>query len=92
MTQSKPRTRVSSRSLARVADPQGRMDVLLYELANRGMEKFEREQNILGLRENLLPIIEQLIVRHIPPQNCFSEELAALLRICQQNRRAPNDL
>lgn len=84
MIRSKPR---KNRSLARVADPQGRVDVLLYQLVNRGMERIERERGVIGLCENILPIVERFIVQHVPERNLFPEDLAAIFRICEMNRR-----
>lgn len=77
---------MSTRRLGKVNNPEGRLDVLLYRLAGRTMERIEREQGLAGLCENILPIVEQAIVRHVPGRNLIPDEIAALLRVCERNQ------
>lgn len=75
------------RSLSQAKDPQGRLDVLLYQLAGRVMERVERDRGLVGIRENLLPIVEQAIVQIVPRENMIPREIRALVKVCQQNVR-----
>lgn len=68
------------------ANPQGRLDVLLYQLANRGLERIERDQGLSGLREHLLPIVHDAILANVPGTNLIPREIAALLRVVQINQ------
>ena len=74
------------RKLAEVADPMGRADVALYRAAEYAMRRLENEQGLLGLRENLLPVIENLIAQNIPAENLIPQEIQAVLKICQLNK------
>lgn len=74
------------RRLQNVADPQGRLDVLLYQLAVRTAERLEREQGIVGLQEHVLPLIEDAILAHVPQQSLIPREIAAMLRVCEMNK------
>lgn len=78
---------MSTRRLGNVRNPQGRLDVLLYQLASRSLERIEREQGIAGLRENILPIVEDAILIHVPGGNLLPREITALLRVVEMNRR-----
>lgn len=78
---------MSTRRLGRVQNPQGRLDVLLYQLVSRTMERLERERNVVGIREHLLPIVEELIQANVPARNLIPREIAAVLRVCELNRR-----
>lgn len=69
------------------ADPQGRLDVLLYRVLVEGMERVERDHGVVGLSANMAPIFERWILRNVPGQNLIPQEVAALLRVCEQNRR-----
>lgn len=75
------------RSLNKVSDPQGRLDVLLYQLAGRAMERLERERGWIGIRENFLPLIEETILANVPRERVIPRELRAFLRTYEQNRR-----
>lgn len=68
------------------ADPQGRLDVLLYQIASRAAERLEREQGIVGLQEHLLPLVEDVIMAHVPDQCFIPRQVAAILRVCELNR------
>lgn len=73
-------------SLSKVTDPQGRIDVLLYQFAGRMMERFERDRGLVGIRENLLPLIEEVIVQNLPRRNVIPREIQAFLKVCELNR------
>jgi hypothetical protein len=77
---------MSTRRLGNVRNPEGRLDVLLYRLASRAVERVEREQGIAGLCENLLPIVEQAIMMHVPGRNLIPREISALLRVYELNQ------
>lgn len=81
-----PRRRVANPSLAKVANPAGRFDVLLYRLAGRLMEQLERERGLIGIRDDLLPIVEQAIVENISGRQVIPPELQALWSVYAQNR------
>jgi hypothetical protein len=76
--------------LANVSEKQGRVDVALYRMADRVMERLERDQGLLGLRENILPIVEDFILRNVPARNLIPQEIAAVLKICQLNQAHMN--
>lgn len=67
--------------LKNVRNQQGRADVLVYRLAERWMAQLEAEQGITGLRENLLPLIEEIIEDRVPANNVIPRELRALMNI-----------
>lgn len=67
------------------ADPTGRLDVMLYRLAGRGLEELEHRHNLAGLCENFLPVIERFIIRNIPAANFITPNLQALLNVAQLN-------
>lgn len=73
--------------LSQVADPEGRLDVMLYQLAGRFLEGMERERGLLGLREHLLPLVEQAIVRSVPVRNVIPREVRAIAKVYAMNRR-----
>lgn len=75
------------RSLAKVNDPQGRLDVLLYQLAGRVMDRFERLRGLTGIRENFLPLVEEAITANLSPRRVIPREVRAFLKVCEQNRR-----
>lgn len=72
--------------LSNVADPQGRVDVALYRVASRVIDRLEAEQGVAGLREHVLPILEDAISQHIPAENLIPRELRALIKVCELNR------
>lgn len=74
--------------LAEVQDRTGRIDVALYRIADRTFERLEQEQGVLGLREHVLPIVEDLITQNIPAENMIPREIQALINICELNRNA----
>lgn len=74
------------RNLAQVTDPAGRLDVLLYQLVGRVVDRLEQEQGVTGLREHILPIVEDAIVQRVPGHNLIPREISALLRVCELNR------
>lgn len=78
---------MSTRRLGNVRNPEGRLDVLLYQLANRGLERLERDQGLAGLRENLLPLVEDAILQHVPGSNLLPREITALLKVLEMNQR-----
>jgi hypothetical protein len=67
-------------------DPQGRLDVFMYRFAERLIDHLEQERGVLGLRENLLPIVEDAILAQVPGGCVLPKEIAALLRISELNR------
>jgi hypothetical protein len=73
--------------LARVANPKGRIDVALYRIAEKLMGRFEEECRLVGVRENLLPLLEQVIIEYTPQRNILPTELEAIYRVIQQNTR-----
>jgi hypothetical protein len=73
-------------SLAKVTDPQGRIDVLLYQFAGRMMERLERDRGLVGIREHLLPLVEEVIVGSISRRNVIPREVRAFLKVCELNR------
>ena len=77
--------------LSDVENRQGRLDVALYRLVDRAMERIETEQGIQGLREHILPIVEDALLRNVPGENLLPRELAivsAVLKVCALNRKA----
>lgn len=75
------------RSLAKVRNRQGRVDVLFYQLAERWMERLEVERGLAGLREQLLPLVEAVIVSRVPAGNVIPLELRSLMTLCEENFR-----
>lgn len=73
--------------LANVPNPQGRVDVMLYQLISRAVERLEREQGLVGVREHMLPIVEEAILKNVPGRNLIPQEIAAVLKVCELNRR-----
>ena len=73
--------------LANVQNRQGRVDVLLYQLAERWMAQLEAERGLVGLREHLLPMVEQAIAMRVPDENMIPQELRSLMILCEQNLR-----
>lgn len=76
------------RNLSQVTDRRGRLDVAAYRIAERLMERMERERGIAGLREHLLPVVESAIVDTLPGGNLLDqipEELRAIFHVCMQN-------
>lgn len=73
-------------TLAQV-NPEGRLDVLLYQFVGRLMDRAERDNGVTGFREHLLPIVEQAITQNLPGKNVIPPELAAALKVYQANRR-----
>ena len=74
------------KSLRDVTNATGRVDVALVRIAERVMERLEREQGILGLREHLLPVVEQATAHQIPAVNMLPRELFAIIRVCEANK------
>ena len=75
------------RPLSSVANRQGRLDVLLYQCAELWMERLEIERGLVGLRQHLLPMIEEAIVRGVPAGNLIPQELRSMVAVCEQNLR-----
>ena len=74
------------RTLANVKNRQGRIDVALYRIADRLMERLETQHGAAGLREHVLPVIEQAIAQYIPAENLIPRELQALIAFCRLNQ------
>jgi hypothetical protein len=77
-------------ALGKVSDPTGRLDVAAYRIAERALEMMERQYNLAGLREHLLPCVESALVETLPTRNLMNEipqELQAILHVVMQNRR-----
>lgn len=72
--------------LANVEDRQGRVDVALYQLVSRAVDRLETEQGLLGIREHVLPILEDAIMHNVPAENMIPREIQALLKVCELNR------
>lgn len=70
--------------LANVANVTGRVDVAAYRIAERLMANLER-QGAVGLRERLLPIVEQAIAQNVPKR--IPAELLAIVQVFMDNRR-----
>jgi hypothetical protein len=71
--------------LAKVPDPQGRLDVLLYRLADRWMERVEEDRGLVGLREHILPMVEEAIAESgLPAQ--VPQELVSLFKVWRMNQ------
>ena len=66
----------------------GRIDVLLYRLAERWMEQQE-QRGLPGLRQHLLPLVEAAIVAKVPAGNMIPPELRSLMLLCDENFRRP---
>lgn len=79
-------TTARRKRLDNVADRTGRVDVALYRLAAVAAERLEQEQGIVGLREHILPLVEDLILRHVPAENLMPRELTAVIKLCELNR------
>lgn len=67
--------------LNNVRNTQGRADVLLYRLVERLMGRIEATEGLTGLREHVLPLIEEAIADRMPAQNVIPRELRALMGI-----------
>jgi hypothetical protein len=67
-------------------NPRGRVDALLYRMAERYMERLESEGGLVGLRENLLPAIEKMIACNVPARN-LPEEVRGALNVLYLNLR-----
>lgn len=63
------------------------MDVLLYRLAERWMAQLEGQCGLVGLCEQLLPLVEATIVARVPAGNIIPEELRGLMVLCDENFR-----
>ena len=59
------------------ANPQGRIDVLAYRLAERCMEQMEAERGLAGLRQAMLPLVETVIAERFPAE--MPQEFQGLL-------------
>jgi len=60
--------------------------VLLYQIVGRVIDRVEREQGLAGLREHILPLVEDAIVARVPGHNLIPRAIAAVLRVCELNR------
>ena len=74
------------RSLGDVQDSRGRVDVALYRMAQHTLRRLENEQGLVGLQENILPILESLIAQNVPAENLIPAEIQALMRIIAANQ------
>lgn len=67
------------------------MDVLLYRLVERWMAQLEGQCGLVGLREQLLPLVESTIVAKVPAGNMIPAELrdlmVRLMVLCDDNFR-----
>lgn len=79
--------KTKQQSLAQVPNPEGRLDVLLYQFVGRLMDKLERDRGVTGFREHLLPIVEQAIQANLPRHNVIPPEIGAVLKVVQANQR-----
>lgn len=71
-----------SLSLDKVHRKEGRLDVLLYGLANIATKKLEEKTNLPGLNQGLMPILEDEIRKNVPAKTVIPKkykELAKLL-------------
>lgn len=73
--------------LSEVMNPEGRLDVFVYQMVGRLMDRAERDTGFTGFREHLLPIVEQAIVANLPARNVLPPEISAALKVYQSNRR-----
>lgn len=78
--------KVRQRSLAKIRNPQGRLDVLLYRAAQKYMERLERQHGLAGIRDNFLPMVEEMIMANIPRRNLIPPELRSFCAVYMQNR------
>ena len=76
------------RRLTNAQNTYGRVDVLLYRLAERWMQQVETERELPGLREQLLPLVEKAIIARVPAGNMIPEELRSFVTLCEQNFRS----
>ena len=74
------------RPLSSIRNRQGRLDVLLYQFAELWMERLEAG-GLVGLRQHLLPMIEDAIVRRVPAGNVIPPEFRTLMILCAENAR-----
>ena len=74
------------RRLNNARNTHGRVDVLLYRLAERWIEQQE-QRGLVGLRECLLPWVEAVIVAKVPAGNMIPPELRGLMVLCDENFR-----
>lgn len=75
-------------SLAKVIDPTGRVDVAAYRVAERVMQYLERNHQVAGLCEYLLPVVEDALREALPGRNLIAEmppELQAIFQVCMRN-------
>jgi hypothetical protein len=75
-----------TQSLANVP-PQGRLDVFLYRMVERGMEQIEREHGLVEFRSRILPMVEQLICRYMPAYSVLPKEFQELWSFVELNAR-----
>lgn len=75
------------KTLADVRNPEGRLDVLLYQIAGRWIDHLERERGLVGIREHVLPLVEEMIRENLPSRNVIPREVGAALKVYQSNRR-----
>lgn len=75
-----------NRGLAEV-NPEGRVDVLVYQFVGRLMDKAERDSGLTGIREHFLPIVEEVIIANLPGRNLIPPEIGAAVKVYRANRR-----
>ena len=73
------------KKLAAVKNRQGRVDVLLYQMAERYMARVETDQGLVGLREHLWPMVEKAIRRNVPGRNVITPELRGIMAVLNEN-------
>jgi hypothetical protein len=77
-------TRQLSRVDLRNANPQGRVDVLLYRILERMAPTFEQKIGLKGVWDAVSPNVHDLIVENVTPIK-LAPEVKMLLTIMQAN-------
>lgn len=69
---------MTARPLAKVRNPQGRVDVLLAQLLERGLQT-AKNPAVPQIYQEVKPLVEQLLKRHLGPRTTRGRKLAAQL-------------
>lgn len=70
--------------LATVKNPEGRLDILFYKVAERIAQLAEKRSGISGLAEKVMPIIDEEIRQNMKPRKVkFGPEVRLLVTLLQ---------
>lgn len=71
-------------SISNVKDKTGRVDVLCNGLLDKLLQVMEIKTNLPGLREGIMPIVEQEIRKNISPTKIIPKEYEKLAQLIGQ--------